>query len=218
MTATEPTRTTTRRLLVVSIALAALCAGAIQAVAGSWIAAGAALIAAAFWVALRHPRVARSNAVPAARPEAGRPPSGHRGRGTPAPRVVTDLLSSADLLVQASFLVLGVLMVAALAFRLLPVGVAGMWLLVCAADLDRLLARYPSHSPARVRRAVLARHLKLLGFVGGAAFAVVSVTILVTIEVRLPAAILVAAFVVVVLVRIVRSISRGERPEGSEPE
>jgi len=218
MTAAERTRTTTRRLLAASVAVAALCAGAIQAVAGSWIAAVAALLAAALWIGVRHPLVARRAAVPAARHESGGPPSGHRGRGRLALRVVSHILSSADFLVQASFLVLGLLMVAALAFRLLPVAVAGVWLLVCAADLDRLLARYPSDSPVRIRRSVLTRHLKLLGFVGVAAFAVVGVAILVAIEVRLPAVILVAAFVVIVLVRVVRSISRGGRPEGSEPE
>lgn len=194
MNAADRTRTTTRRLAHAAAALSGLCAATVQAVAGSWLAAAAALLAAGGWVALRHPGVVRA---------AGRlaRADGHRhGRA----------VAHADLLVQASFVVLGVTMFAGLAFRLLPLAVTGMWLLVCAADLDRLLTRYPSESPTRVQRATMGRHLRLLGVVGIASLALVGVTVLVAIEVRLPAVILIAAFVVVVLVRIVRSISRGE--------
>lgn len=191
----ERTLTTTRRLVTASVGLAGLCAASVQALAGSWLASVAAVLAAALWVALRRRRV-----------------------GRPAPRLVAGILSRADILVQVSFLALGVLMFVGLAFRLLPVAVGGTWALVCAADLDRFLVRYPSHSPARVQRAALVRRVKILGFVGVAAFAVVGVTVLIAIEVRLPAVILIAAFVVVVLVRIVRSISRGETREDSARE
>lgn len=209
MTAAERTLTTTRRLLALSVGLAGLCAASIQAVASSWLAAAAALLATTAWMASRHPRRAsRADDARSGAPARGGEDALARGR----------IATRADLLVQASFLVLGVLMVAGLAFRLLPVAVVGMWLLVCAADLDRLLVRYPSDSPARVQRATLTRHLKLLGFVGGTALALVGVTVLVAIEVRLPAVMLVAAFVVVVLVRIVRSISRGEAPGDTGPE
>lgn len=201
MNAAQRTLTTTRRLVAASVALAGAAAIAVQVVSGAWPAAFAALLASGLWVTLRGP--ARTTRRPS--------------------RTARWIAARADLLVQGSFVVLGVLLFAGLAFRLFPVAVVGMWLLVCATDLDRLLVRYPVDSPARVQRETLRRHLKLLGFVGAAACAVAGITVFVAIEVRLPAVILIAVFVVVMLVRIAGSISRGGQDEpvhsgDSEPE
>ena len=191
MTATQRTLTTTRRLVAASVALAGAAAITVQVASGAWPAALAAFLAAGLWMTLR------------------RSPHGSR-RPSPGTRWIA---AHADLFIQGSFVVLGVLLFAGLAFQLLPVAIVGMWLLVCATDLDRLLLRYPADSPVRAQRETLRRHLKLLGFVGAAAFAVAGVTVFVTIQVRLPAVILIAVFVVVVIVRIAGSISRGRQDE-----
>jgi hypothetical protein len=125
---------------------------------------------------------------------------------------------SADAVADGSFLTLGVLLVWRLVFAYLPIAVAGMWLVVCAADLDRFSLRYPLASPTRIRREALRRRVLHLAVLGAASAAVVAVATVLDLRLRLVAVMLVAAFVVVIVLRVVRSVARDDATGETEPE
>ncbi|MFW6213098.1 MAG: hypothetical protein ACOC8L_09375 [Spirochaetota bacterium] len=84
----------------------------------------------------------------------------------------------------------------------------GMVALVAAVDLDRLAARFPHESPLHLQARTIRRRLVHLAFVAGASALMVLIGANVAIELRLIAVMLLAAFVVVVLIRTVREIDR----------
>ena len=113
----------------------------------------------------------------------------------------------ADRVNQAAFIVLGLLMVWRFAERYLWLSVAGLWLLVSAADLTRLCRRFPADSGVLDQRLTVSRRLQNLALLGLASAAVVGVSLVLTLELRLVAVALLALFVVMVVVRIIRSIA-----------
>ena len=108
--------------------------------------------------------------------------------------------------VQAIFVVLGVLLVWRLDFRVFALAVAGMWMLVTAADLDRFVQRFPAGSPAVEQRAAFRRRLQWNGLVAGATVAVVLPGAVLSLRLQLVAVMLLAAFVVIVALRVLRQI------------
>ena len=117
---------------------------------------------------------------------------------------------------QVAFVVLGILMIWRFAESLLWLSVAGLWLLVGAADLGRLCRRFPTEAAPLDQRLVLSRRLQQLALLGVVSAAVVGAALVLTLELRLIAVSLLAVFVVMVLVRVIRSIGGAELPGNDE--
>lgn len=166
-----------------AIVITGAATATLQGFARSWVALAVALLAAAAWIALRRvPVLARPRTV----------------RRNP------------DIIVSGLFLVLGVLTFRRLVFSLLPLAVAAMWTLLVAADLDRFVRRYPAASATRVARARLTRRLQIQAIIGAASAITVTAVSLLDVRLRIVAVMLLAAFVVVTIVRVARSVDAGE--------
>jgi len=87
---------------------------------------------------------------------------------------------------QAAFVSIGFLLVWRVTDAWLPVNIAGMWLLTCAADLQRLSARYPAGSPPAHQRKAVRRRLVHLAAVGAATGLVAAVARVADLPLRLP--------------------------------
>ncbi|MFW5689649.1 MAG: hypothetical protein ACOC1U_08755 [Spirochaetota bacterium] len=172
-----------------AVVASAAIAAVIQGLAENWFALGVAVVAAALWVGIRR-GLARTA----------------RARRT-APH-----------LLQASFLALGLLLVWRLAFAWLPLAVAGMWLLVSAAEFDRFVERFPAGAAARVQRAALRRKLQLLGVVAAVSAVTVLAARVLTLQLRIVAVMLLAGFVTIVAFRVARDVTRVTDADENEPE
>ena len=117
---------------------------------------------------------------------------------------------------QVAFVVLGALLVWRFAERLLWLSVAGMWLLVAAADLTRLCVRFPQDASPLDQRLLVNRRIQLLALLGLAAAALVWVSLALTLELRLMAVSLLALFTVMVVIRVVRSLAGAEFPRDDD--
>jgi hypothetical protein len=107
-------------------------------------------------------------------------------------------------------IVLGMALLWRFAERRVWIAWLGMMTLIAAVDLDRLSIRFPYESPLDLQQRLVRRRLVHLGFVAGASAVMVLIGANVALELRLVAVMLLAAFVVVVLIRSVREID-GER-------
>ena len=108
---------------------------------------------------------------------------------------------------QVVFLLVGVLMVWRFAEVRLWITVFGVWSLVSAADLSRLVRRFPVDSPPVDQRLLVSRRVQHLVLLGVASAAVVGSARILTLQLRLVAVALLAVFVVMVVVRTIRSIA-----------
>lgn len=117
---------------------------------------------------------------------------------------------------QTAFLLVGLLMVWRFAEVYLWITVAGVWFLVSAADLSRLVRRFPVDSPPVDQRLLVTRRLQHLVLLGAASAVIVGVARFLTLQLRLVAVALLAVFVVMVVVRTIRSIAGGELPGKNE--
>jgi hypothetical protein len=111
--------------------------------------------------------------------------------------------------IQVAFVLLGTLMVWRFSERLLWLSVAGVWLLVVAADLSRMCERFPSQAGVLVQRRLVYRRLGGLAGLGVASAAVVALSLYVALELRLVAIALLALFLVMVAGRTIRSLGAG---------
>ena len=114
-------------------------------------------------------------------------------------RRVETLQDTRGFVSQAAFVSIGFLLVWRVTDAWLPVNIAGMWLLTCAADLQRLSARYPAGSPPAHQRKAVRRRLVHLAAVGAATGLVAAVARVADLPLRLTAVLLLAVFVVVVI-------------------
>lgn len=125
-------------------------------------------------------------------------------------------------LVHAAFVAIGILLVWRFNEARMWLIVAGMWLLVCAADLSRLVRRYPVDSSAADQRMLLNRRIQHLALLGAASAAGTVLTRVLVLRLRLVAVALLATFVVIVFLRTVRSLRDGAdgsaAPPGDEAE
>jgi hypothetical protein len=169
-----------RLLRLVSIVGAGAAAAVLQAVVGSWAGLVLAVLAAAAWIVAR-------------------------AQGQVRRLIERAGQEAAETIAQASFVVLGVLMVWRLAFAWLPLAIPGAWLLVCAMDLDRLATRFPLHTSRLVQRSVVRTHLLGLALLAAASAGAGIVASVVTIRLQLFAVVLLA----VLLVLLVRHITAG---------
>ncbi|MBU8912855.1 MAG: hypothetical protein KOO61_02450, partial [Spirochaetales bacterium] len=112
-----------------------------------------------------------------------------------------------DWYTQAAFLFVGLLLLWRFAEVYLWITVAGVWFLVAAADLSRLVQRFPVDSPPMDQRLLVSRRVQHLALLGAASAAVVGVARFLTLQLRLVAVALLAVFVVMVAVRTIRSIA-----------
>ncbi|TFH05885.1 MAG: hypothetical protein E4H09_01270 [Spirochaetales bacterium] len=114
---------------------------------------------------------------------------------------------------QVLFLGLAALLTIRVADVLLPVNIAGIWLLLCAMDLQRLFRFFPAASPAR-QLLVTRRHLIHLGVIGAASAVVALMSRITTVPLRLTAVLLVGVFVMVVVMQLVTKVS--EPPDSGQ--
>ena len=94
--------------------------------------------------------------------------------------------------------------------------VFGVWSLVSAADLSRLVRRFPVDSPPVHQRLLVSRRVQHLVLLGAASAPVVGSARILTLQLRLVAVALLAVFVVMVVVRTIRSIAGVELPGKDE--
>lgn len=183
---------TATRLRDAAVVVATLAGATVQVFAGRWLAVALVVVAGAGWITTRR------------RPIAGRPGVLDAARGSQIARIA-----------QVVFLVLGASLVWRLDFRLLPLAVLGMWALVCAADLDRLVQRFPLASPPRHQRELVNGHLRALAVVAAVSALAVGAAALVRLELRLATVMLLALFVVVVVLKVARELTRiRQEPQG----
>ena len=114
---------------------------------------------------------------------------------------------------------LALLTVVRLTESLIPAATGACWALVAALDLDRLDECFPEDSPIVDQRLAVRRRLVHLAILGVAGAAVTAVARMVTVPLRMPALLLVLAFVVVAIrqfvVRLADAGSAGS--PGGEP-
>ncbi len=119
---------------------------------------------------------------------------------------------------QVIFVLIGTLSVWRFRENLLWLSTAGIWILVAAADLSRLCRRFPVDASPLDQRLHLSRRLQHLAILGVVSAALVGATLVLTLSLRLTAVSLLALFVVIVAVRMVRSVASGELPgDDDEP-
>lgn len=121
-----------------------------------------------------------------------------------------------DWYTQAAFLLVGLLLVWRFAETYLWITAAGVWFLVAAADLSRLVRRFPVDSPPMDQRLLVFRRVQHLVLLGAASAAVIGIARFLTLQLRLVAVALLAVFVVMVVVRTIRSIAGLELPGKDE--
>ena len=121
-----------------------------------------------------------------------------------------------DWYTQAAFLFVGLLLVWRFAEVYLWVTAAGVWFLVAAADLSRLVRRFPVDSPLLEQRSLVSRRVQHLILLAVASAAVIGIARFLTLQLRLVAVALLAVFVVMVVVRTIRSIAGLDLPGKDE--
>jgi hypothetical protein len=118
--------------------------------------------------------------------------------------------------IQVLFLFLGLLMVWRFAESTLWLALVGVWGLVAATDLSRLVMRFPVDSPPLDQHLLVNRRLGQLGLVAASSAVLVGIARVLTLQLRLTAVALLSVFVVMVTVRIIRSIAGLRLPGNDE--